>query len=350
MVIGIDNSPLVSSDSKIRGTGFYIKNLIDALQKYHPEHTYVFFTQKELLPKADVYHYPYFEPFFFSLPSNLPEKTVVTIHDLTPLVFPKLFPVGIKGKFKFAIQKRRVKRASAIITDSDSSKKDIVRLLGVKADMVFNVPLAAGEDFKKLESENWKLELKKKYSLPDHFFLYVGDATPNKNLKRLVDAALFLDLPLVMVGGALTKQVANADHVWNKDVIYVQKKVSEGKNISLLGFVSDEDLVRLYNVADVFVFPSLYEGFGLPVLEAAACGCPVVAGNGGSLTEVMGDSALYVDPYSVEDMADKMLQMFNDKKMQDKYSKLGSAQSKKFSWEKTATDTVRIYEEVFKKT
>src|SRR3989344_2668709 len=111
MRIAIDNSPIVSTHKlahKIRGTGFYIKNLLDALQKYHPEHEYVFFTQGEKVKDADVYHYPYFEPFFISLPFKKPGKTIVTIHDLTPLVFPSLFPSEVKGKVKFNIQKGRV--------------------------------------------------------------------------------------------------------------------------------------------------------------------------------------------------------------------------------------------------
>lgn len=348
MVIGIDNSPLVSTHKlahKIRGTGFYTKNLIEALQKYHPENEYVLFTQGERIEgKLDIYHYPYFEPFFLSLPFRKRGKTIITIHDLAPLVFPEMFPVGIKGKLKYSLQKLLAKRADAIITDSESSKKDIIKLLGFEQNQVYSIPLAAGEQFvKKSISREEKEMLQKKYGLPEQFALYVGDATPNKNLKRLVDAAILADIPLVMVGGALTKQDINVNHPWNRDIVYVQKKALENKKIQLLGYVTDKDLVDLYNIAELFVFPSLYEGFGLPVLEAAACGCPVVTSMGGSLPEVMGESALYIDPYSVQDISEKMTEMLTDKKIQKKYSELGLIQAGKFSWEKTANLTVKVY-------
>lgn len=355
MVIGIDNSPIVSTHKlahKIRGTGFYIKNLLNALETYYPENKYVTFTQGEKLnQKVDILHFPYFEPFFLSLPFRKTHKTIITIHDLTPLVFPELFPIGIKGRVKYHVQKFIARYADAIITDSDSSKRDIQKLLGISSKKVFSVPLAAGEEFKQIEiSKKRRDELFKKYSLPEKFALYVGDATPNKNLKALVDAVRISDIPLVMVGGALAKVDIDLSHPWNKDLVHVQKVARINTNIKIIGFVSDEELVELYNMARLFVFPSLYEGFGLPLLEAAACGCPVITTKGGSIPEVIGEAALYVNPSDSQDIAEKMNLMYEDDSLHDSYVKKGTAQAAKFSWKKTAERTVQVYEKVSKKT
>ncbi|MGE5041791.1 MAG: glycosyltransferase family 4 protein [Candidatus Levyibacteriota bacterium] len=350
MRVAIDHSPLVSTHKlahKIRGTGYYTKNLIEALQEYHPEHEYVLFTRGEKLQNIDLFHFPYFEPFFVSLPLRKLGKTVVTIHDLTPIVFPQLFPSGIRGKVKFQVQKRLVKMSDAIITDSYASKKDIESFLGFPSGKVHAIHLAASEDFKKAEmSVSGRKTLCAKYRIPEKFILYVGDATPNKNLKRLVDS-LPAGLPLVMVGSALTKKDVDPSNPWNAELVYVQKKAEESKNIYLLGFVPDEDLPLLYNAATVFVFPSFYEGFGLPVLEAASCGTPVVTTKGGSIPEVIGEAAYIIDPLDELSIETGIREVFESKDLQEKLSKKGLEQAKKFSWKKTADETVQVYEGIY---
>ncbi len=321
MNVAIDHSPLVSKHKlahKIRGTGFYTKNLIQALQEYHPENTYTLFTQGEKIGNVDVFHIPYFEPFFLSLPFLKQGKTVVTIHDLTPLVFPELFPAGTKGKLKYLIQRNIVKFSDAIITDSDSSKKDIVKLLNIPSSKVFSIPLASDEIYKYLElSTTKKQDVCKKYNLPEKFALYVGDATPNKNLKRLIDASLLGNIPLVMVGSALANKIVDPDNPWNTELVYVQKKAQENKNIFLLGFLPTEDLLLLYNTATFFAFPSFYEGFGLPLLEAASCGLPILACNKSSIPEVVGDAALYVDPLDVSEIKNGMVKLLEDSRLRN---------------------------------
>lgn len=352
MIIGIDNSPLVSTHKlahKIRGTGFYTKHLIEALEKYHPENKYVFFQQgTRLQQNIDLFHFPYFDPFFLTLPFRKLGKTIITIHDLTPIIFPELFPIGIKGRVKYSIQKQVSKKANAIITDSDSSKKDITKLLGIKGNKVFSIPLAAGEHFKKLAlSSTQKENFLKKYNLPEKFVLYVGDATPNKNLPALVDAVRIADAPLVIVGGAIAKEDIDRKHPWNKDIVYVQQAAFKNKKIKILGFISDEDLVFLYNVATVFVFPSLYEGFGLPVLEAAACGCPVITAKSGSIPEVIGDAGIYINPQNPYEIAKAISLVFVDEKRRSELAKKGIVQAEKFSWKHTADNTIKIYEKIY---
>src|SRR3989344_6279151 len=286
MNIALDLSPIESKDSvnhRVRGTGFYTKNLKEALLKYFPENKYTFFTRGNKLPKnTDLVHYPYFEPFFLTLPIFPSFPFVVTVHDLTPLVFPKNFPKGIKGDIKWQLQKGRLKKARRVIADSLSSGKDIARYAGIEEDKIDVVYLASDEKFKKKElSKEEVYKLRKKYNLPENFALYVGDVTWNKNLPRLVEAAKKSRIPLVMVGKALISEDFDKNNPWNQDLITVQNNVKEDKNIILPGFVETADLVQIYNLATFLIMPSLYEGFGLPILEAMACGCPVVASKEG---------------------------------------------------------------------
>ena len=208
MKIAIDTSPL-ESGHKIRGVGFYLKNLKAALLKYHSENDYIFFSKTSEIPKdVDLVHYPYFDPFFITLPLIKKHRTVVTVHDLTPLVFPAHFPSGAKGKLKWQIQKNTLKKTDAIITDSESSKNDIVKYTDIAKNKINTVYLAAGDEFKVLNKElqttNHKLQTK--YNLPEKFALYVGDVTWNKNLPRLIKAINLTKIPLVMVGAALVNK------------------------------------------------------------------------------------------------------------------------------------------------
>src|SRR3989338_682568 len=163
MKIAVDVSPLSKSYNllhKVRGTGFYIENLKRSLLSYFPENEYIFFVRGENIPKdVDLVHYPYFEPFFLTLPLKKTHKTVVTVHDLTPLVFKDKFPSGIKGGVRWAVQKRLLQMADAVITDSISSKKDIEKFTKISPSKIHVVYLAADEKFKKLEIGNWKLEI-----------------------------------------------------------------------------------------------------------------------------------------------------------------------------------------------
>lgn len=366
MKVAIDISPIKTGHflkHRVRGTGVYLENLKRSLLKYHPENKYIFFTRGEKLPKdTDLVHYPYFEPFFRTLPLFRKYKTVITIHDLTPMVFPKEFPAGIRGKIKWQMQKYALKKADAIITDSNSSKKDIVKFVGVKPGRVHVVYLAAGEQYKKIKDQASKIkDLRNKYKLPDKFVLYVGDATWNKNLPRLIQAIHLTDIPLVMVGKALAEEKLDRTNPWNKDLVKVQNMIRNQESrpagalakrpeiinqIITLGFVPTEELVTFYNLATVFAMPSLYEGFGLPILEAMSCGCPVVTSKEGSMPEVAGDASFYVDPYNIYGIAKGIEKVFSNTALQKELSEKGLLRAKKFSWEKTARETIKVYEKV----
>ena len=342
MKVAIDVSPL-QTGHKVRGSGFYLEHLKNALTKYFPQTDYIFFQRGEKIPNdVDLVHFPYFEPFFLALPIYKKFKTVVTVHDLTPIVFPQAFPKGIKGELKWQMQRFALKKADAVITDSESSRKDIVKFVGVNSSKINVIHLAAGEQFRKLEDGNWREEVKKRYGLPERFVLYVGDVTWNKNLPRLINAAKKNNLPLVMIGKSLAEENYDKSNPWNADLNRINKLAEDDKNIIRLGFVSMDELVQIYNLATVFVMPSLYEGFGLPILEAMACGCPVITSKEGSLPEVAGDVVFYVDAYDVDSISKGIEKIFSDKKLQKELSGKGLTHVKKFSWRKTAQETLKV--------
>ena len=326
---------------RVRGSGVYASNLIKSLRKNYPRDSF-FICSSNNIPDVDIVHYLYFEPFFRTLPIIKKNKTVVTVHDLIPFVFPKDFPAGIKGNINWFFQRLALKNCDAIITDSDSSKKDILKYTGVKEEKVDVVYLAADTIFKEDKSQNSRI--KKKYGLPEKFALYVGDVTWNKNLPRILEAIKDKNIPLVLVGKALTREDFDKQNPWNQDLLKVKDFIKDNSKIHVLGFVENNDLVGLYNAATVFVMPSLYEGFGLPVLEALSCGCPVVTSKAGSIPEVAGDAAYYVDAKNINSIANGIEDVYSNDGLMNRLSEKGFLQAKKFSWRKTAELTFKVYQ------
>lgn len=320
-------------------------NLKDSLEKYFPENEYVYLKRGDNIPKdVELIHIPYFEPFFLNLPIFKKNKFVVTVHDLTPLVFKENFPAGLKGKAKWEIQKNILRKADAIITDSFSSKKDIEKIAKIKPNKIDVVYLAAAEHFK--NSKNKSDKTKKKYNLPDEFLFYVGDATWNKNLPNLIKAINKTNFSLVIAGGAFVNTDYDKTNPWNKDLHEAQVLASSNKNILSLGFVSDEDLIEIYNLATTFIMPSFYEGFGLPVLEAMQSGCPVITTKQGSIEEVADSAAYFVNPYEVESIKDGVSEVMENKNLRLALAKKGLAQAEKFNWQETARKTNEVYKKI----
>lgn len=346
MRVAIDISPL-SSGHRVRGIGSYVKMIKDNIGKFDKSNEYMFVDDKKFPSDIDLIHYPYFDPFFITLPRKFQTKTIVTVHDLTPLVFPKHFPVGIRGKIKWLIQKSRLKKADLIITDSNCSGRDVGDIVGIPEDKIRTVYLAAGEKFVKLDKGSWTLDIRKKYSLPEQFLLYVGDVTWNKNLPRLIQAVKKTKHKLVLIGKIWSSSISEiSNNPWDKDLKFVLKEIENDEQFVKLGFVPDEDLVKICNLATALIMPSIYEGFGLPVLEAMNCGCPVICSRAGSLPEVAGDAALYVDPENRESIKEAIEKIFSTPALRDELKKKGLEQSKRFSSEKMMRDLIKIYEEV----
>ncbi len=348
MRIGIDISPISTkstSQHKVRGVGAYINLLKEHLPVEDKKNEYLFIEDKKIPKDIDLLHFPYFDPFFLTFPLIKKKKTVITIHDIIPLAHGKEFPAGIKGNLKWQINKRILLSADGIITDSKASRNALNKLLNYPNEKTYVVPLGVSSDFKKIKLSNFDIKtIKEKYSLPDRFLMYVGDVTWNKNLPRLIEAInLIHNIPLVMVGRAITEKEFDKSNSWNRDRNYLIKN-TENKLFHKLGFVPTTDLIMLYNLADALVMPSLDEGFGLPALEAMSCGCPVIISHEGSLPEVGGEAALYVDAYSTENIKKTLEKVWTDSELRKRLSTKSIEQSRKFSIEKMIRDTVSAYE------
>lgn len=344
MHIAINTLPLESGHNR-RGTGVYTRQLIEALKRYEPGHTYSLFTRTSGIPRdASLVHYPFFDPFFLTLPIRCPKPLVVTVHDLIPIAYPDHFPRGIRGNIKWALQKRALSKAAAVITDSEQSKQDIARYTAIPGERIHVVYLAPSGDIGRVQGTNKLNELVKRYDLGKLFILYVGDVNWNKNIPNLLHAfkqisVSIKDAKLVLVGKAFlnttTPEVRQIDALISR--LHIQESVKK------LGYVSNEDLSGLYTRATCTVVPSFAEGFGLPILEAMKCGSPVVAARGSSLSEIAGP-AISVDPNDPSDIArgiSRLLRISSTSRAI--ISRQGMTWSKRFTWEKVARETVRVY-------
>ncbi len=345
--VAIDISPL-SSGHKVRGVGHYTSHLQSSLNSLKQEKfNFIFYSKKEDVKESvDLWHIPYSDPFFMQIPLNNLSKTMVTVHDLTPIVLSELYPKGIRGSFAWQINKWALQHVQGIVTPSQSSKNDISRLALVSDEKIFVTPLGVDPLFHKITDKKKCASIRAKYQLPEKFALYVGDVTPNKNLPRLVRAATVAHMPLIMVGKSLTETDFDKTNAMNQDRIYVQNYCKEHPNIKLVGYVSDEDLALLFNVATCVVYPSLYEGFGLPVVQAMASGTPVITSSVSSLPEVVGEAALLIDPNDENTITTAMQSLLSDEKLADRLAKDGLLRAKRFTWEHHGEMVLKAYEAI----
>jgi glycosyltransferase involved in cell wall biosynthesis len=325
-----------------RGIGVHTKELIQELQKS---------TEVEIVTTgADVVHYTKFNPFFLSLPLIKPRpKVVLTIHDLIPLIYPDRYPPGVKGKLIYNLQKLLINYVDKIITISETSKKDICRFLAVQPDKVKVIYLAAGKIFKPITNYQSLITVRQKYNLPNMFVLYVGDVNYNKNINNLAEACKLAGIPLVMVGKQAVDNSVDLNHAENSEFSKFLTKYEADPQIIRLGYVDDQSLLEIYNLAAIYCQPSYYEGFALPILEAFSCGTSVVASKIQTHVEIAGDAAIYADPYSPKDLADKLAGLMKNNAMLEDLALKGFSKSREFSWEKTAKETIDVYREVLGK-
>jgi len=288
--------------------------------------------------ELDVIHDPTgLTPFLFGAGRA---RTVVTVHDVFAWSIPGHSTLADTLIYRHWLP-RVLPRVNAVITDSNASRSDIEQYLPVDRSRLFVVPLGVHPRYHprpKAES----IALGSRYGLPEGYFLFVGSVEERKNLRRLLQACARLwaageRRPLVIVGARRGK--------YSKILQTVQDLALESR-VRFTGHVPDADLPALYGGADLFVFPSLYEGFGLPPLEAMACGTPVVCSNTSSLPEVVGDAAITVDPYDVEALAEAMRRVLSDADLADDLRQRGLERAAGFTWEQTARKTVEVYREV----
>lgn len=293
----------------------------------------------------DIYHSP-FLPIPQELKGLSKPKKVITIHDLIPHLFPSYF-----GEWNVRIMKEILASIDADtypVCVSEATKNDLCEATGISPDKVFVVHLAASEDKFYQVRDNEEIErILQKYNINIHkkYLLSLATLEPRKNIERTIRSFLKLiqqekidDLNLVLVG---TKG-------WDFETIFAEIKANPilKEKIIVTGFVADEDLAALYSAAMAFVYPSLYEGFGLPPLEAMQCGTPVITSDKSSLPEVVGDAGILVEPTDENAIAEAMLKLYSDKSLRLTLSKKAILQAQKFSWKKFTEKHIQIYQQI----
>jgi glycosyltransferase involved in cell wall biosynthesis len=358
-----------SVGTQLAGNVTYITNLIESLAEIDSENQYTLYVT---LPEAvERYRgrWPNFDVvkvteqksvrFFFSLNAHLrrrpadvllvqfsappftPCRVVASIHDLSFEHLPETFKWHSHTQMKITIR-HTARKAAAIVTCSEYSRRDIIDTYRISPDKVTAIPLAAPTAFQRVTDSTELERVRRKYDIDGEFILGVGSIQPRKNLVRLIEAYSQLErsrvmAPLLLVGKKawlFEESVrAAADH-------------SVDSKVRFTGFVPDDDLPALYSLAKFFVYPSFFEGFGIPPLEAMQCGLPVIAGDCTSLPEVVGDAGILVDPFDVSSIAGAIESMLRDDKLCETLRVRGLERAKQFSWNRTARETLNVFEKV----
>ena len=296
---------------------------------------------------ADVLHYPY-----FAAPLRSAVPVVATVHDLIPLLLPP-YRGSLYAKSYTRLVSRAVRGAAVIITDSEHSKRDIEELLDVPAARIRVIPLAVEPRFRPVEPGPEMEMVRAKYGLAGDFVLYLGGFDWRKNVFGLIEAFAEVkrragsgnggrhgcEITLVVAG-----EIPRPSPLFPDPRRAVQR-LNLNDAVKFIGAVPEDETHLLYNLAKVFVFPSLYEGFGLPPLEAMACGTPVVSSNRSSLPEVVGDAAITVDPADTSALADAIVSVIAQPGLSWQLRQKGVARAKRFSWEQVARQTMEVYRE-----
>lgn len=367
MRIGIDGRELIRDG--MTGIGRYLHNFLDFALK-ESDHTFIIYGNQnttvdfvspnlkvEIIPERNTLFWDqvilskciskdkvdlFFSPFD-KAPIFSPVPYIITIHDL---LFNIVSEKGYRNRYLYNTiymfsRKLIARKASLIVTVSYYSKKDIMQMWGIQDKKVRVIPNGISNHFHPIESADLINGVKKKYGIERDYILYVGNFKPHKNVISLIEA--FAKLPqdlknlyqLVLCGEKDKYRIPLEEEIDNLRL---------GGKVVFTGMVDEEDLTALYSGATIFVFPSLYEGFGLPPLEAMACGLPVICSNATSLPEVVGDSGVLVDPRKPENFTNAMLSLLSDQNMRDRLRLKGLQRAKEFSLENTAKKLLEAIE------
>jgi glycosyltransferase involved in cell wall biosynthesis len=352
------------ADRPDTGSGQYTRLLVDHLRRIAPEHEFVVapppgarsdwrkvwfeqagFPRQARAQKADLLHVPY-----WGSPLSAPIPTVVTVHDLIPLLlsdyrgsaFVRLYTGLVSGS---------ARGAQAIITDSEASRQDIIAHLGVPEERVHAIHLAAGERYQPRVGALVDQAVRRKYELPEQYVLYLGGFDRRKNVTTLLLAYTYVAqavgemYPLILAG-----KPPPSDSPLFPDLHGYSKELGLGDSVRFIGEVEEDEKPALYRGAACFAYPSRYEGFGLPPLEAMACGTPVVAAEASSLPEVVGGAGFLVDPDDAVKMAGAVLGILVQPELAETLRQKSLEQAARFSWEQTARETLTVYEQVLART
>jgi glycosyltransferase involved in cell wall biosynthesis len=356
MKVAIDTQTTMVQKS---GFGFYVQNLVDNLAKVGPKNEYLLIspkTNKDLSTpqrwiwdqiqfprqakraKVDLLHQP-----CFSAPIFYRGKVVVTCNDLISIFFPENLPLASR-LFYSKWEPYSYRRADHIIAISEHTKKDILALLKIPEEKITVIPLAASKEFRPIKSPKKLRSVQKKYKTGSDYILHVSTIEPRKNLPFLVRA-----YALAVREGIDTKLVITGKKGWYYDNLFkLVDELNLQDKVIFTGYVADVDMPALYSGAKAFVFPSQYEGFGLPPLEAMACGTPVISSNTSSMPEVIGNAGILISPKDERVWARNIINVLKDKGLAKNMSGWGLRQAKKFSWAEAAEKTIEVYEKVLK--
>lgn len=336
---------------EMSGIGTYIQHLINTgtydvalgneeiIHKYNKtipviDYDYKIYALKEqlLFPNKEIHqahvdliHFPH-----YNVPISYHGDYVVTIHDLTHIALPELVGNKIKQVYAKKLMTHTIKHAKHIFTVSQYSKEDIIKVFHIPEEMLTVTYNAVDEDYY-VKNKTQVQYLYDKYNIPRNkkIILYVGNLKPHKNLERLLNAFSKSEnkekCVIVLVGKAFDSENIQA----------IENKYDINGCVICSGMVSKKEIVDFYNLADIFAFPSLYEGFGIPALESMACGTPVICSNKTSLPEVAGNAALYFDPYNIENIKDAIDKVISNHKLQEDLIQKGFKRYKMFNWMKT---------------
>lgn len=350
------------------GKGFYTFHIVKNLLKIGTKNEYILYgrdripgltdenpnervTTKLFRGKGPIWHYQvlrdlkkekidlFFAPSSYIIPSILPKsiKSLLTVHDLVAFLYPNTHNKKATIIEKLLLR-HALKRATTVCAVSENTRRDILQRFHFPPEKIEVVSCAAGEEFRPIPKEKLK-DFIVKTNLPEKFFLAVGTLEPRKNYLNLIKAFKEVserhpDYYLIIVG----------KNGWDFEKIYAAIKENYlSKKVHVLGYLSNKSLVNLYSLATALVFPSFYEGFGMPPLEAMQCGCPVIASHTSSLPEVVGDAAILINPESPEQITAAMLKIIKDPDLRQQLREKGLVQAKKFSWEDSAKKLLKIF-------
>ena len=378
MRIGIDGLPACAEWG---GLTTYVRHIIKHLTQIDKENHYVLFTEKkgqvpfiqtdhlfirELDRKPNIPNFYdgrvvwdqerigsaleeeavdlYFGPVFMTpLKRNCP--AVVTVHDLIFLTHPEFSPPGNKEYYE-KWGKLSAESAQGIIANSQNTKEMIINHWQIPEDMITVTPLAAGKEFKPIKNEKKMAAVRQKYGLGDEFILYVGGTFPRKNLSTLLNAYGLIQANMRRKNRLVILTGNSGD--WGKEKVRelinsTNLSANMLKDIVIVDFISEDELVTLYNAATLFVYPSIIEGFGLPPLEAMSCGTPVITSNVPAINEVMGDAGVLVNPMDASEISRALENVLRSPNLREELSYKGLERAKNFSWERTASGTLEAF-------
>lgn len=389
MRIGIDARSILNPEKgDAIGVGHYTYQLIRHLIKNDTENEFVIFfdfrvrekdVKKFALPNVTIKFYPFSDykkylPGAYNeilgtatlqrekldilhsmsalnrIPAGYAGKTVVTFHDMSPFTIPEYLP-AMKRTRNIAIAKLMARKADAIIAVSNSIKRDIEKFLKVEDGKISVVYSGLDKRFFE-ESEKNVSKMLGKYDITKKYILFLGTLEPSKNIARLLEAfSKFKSAQKQKNSGKFEYQLVLAGkRGWlSQEYLHMIKDLGLVKDVVFTGYVIGDELVPLFKGAEFFVMPSLYEGFGMTALEAFATKTPAILGEVSSLPELAGDAALFVNPLAVSEITDAITKLANDNELREEYRNKGAQQAKKFDWDETAKNTLRVYKKLAEK-